>query len=132
MTRQAKFMVLVGVAAIATIGLTHVARAQSGGVATAISQGVVGEKADGYLGIRGNASAEVRKEVDSINIKRRAVYTERAASRGVSVEAIAAATGCRTLSTRVQAGQAYQLAGGGWQVRGAGDPPPVPGDCPPA
>ena len=88
--------------------------------------------ANGYLGIRGDASAAVKAEVDSINIKRRAVYTDRAAARGVSVEAIAAATGCRTLSTRVQAGHAYQLAGGGWQVRGAGDPPPVPGDCPPA
>jgi uncharacterized protein YdbL (DUF1318 family) len=131
MTRQAKFMMIAGALAIAAVGVTQ-AQAQSSAVAAAIAQGIVGEKADGYLGFRGSPSAAVRAEVDSINIKRRAVYTERAAARGVSVEAVAAATGCKTLSTRVQAGHAYQLEGGGWQVRGAGDPPPVPGNCPPA
>ena len=117
--------------AIAAIGATGIARAQSGAVAAAIQQGAVGERADGYLGIRGSASEAVRAEVEQINIKRRAVYTERAQQRGVSVEVVAAATGCQTLK-RVGVGQAYSLDGSSWQVRGAGDPAPVPGNCPAA
>lgn len=131
MTKQGKLLLLAGIALVATVGVTRIAYAQSPVVSAAISEGVVGEKADGYLGLRGAASAAVKAEVESINIRRRALYTERATQRGVSVEAIAAATGCRTLA-KVGVGQAYQSADGGWQVRAAGDPAPVPGNCPPA
>src|SRR3546814_6510524 len=61
--------------------------------------------ADGYLGVKGSVAAAVKAEVDSINIKRRAAYTDLAAKRGVTVADMAAATGCKTLSSRVQTGQ---------------------------
>lgn len=121
-------------AATAAIGLavvaTPAAAQQSGAVRAAIAAGTVGEKADGYLGIRGDVSAAVRAEVDSINIRRRALYTERVAGRPVSVEQMAAAIGCRTLATRVQPGNAYQSDDGTWRVRGEGDPPPTSAACP--
>src|SRR5437868_6799985 len=63
-----------------------------------------------------------------INIKRRALYTSRAQERGVAVEASADATACQAMQ-RVGVGQAYNL-GGGWAVRGAGDPAPKPANCP--
>ncbi len=96
------------------------ARAQSGAVAAALAAGTVGEQADGYLGIAGTVSAAVKAEVESINIKRRAAYTDLAGKRGVTVSDVAAATGCQTLSARVKAGQTYRIGGGAWQTKGAG------------
>lgn len=113
----------------AALALAAPALAQGAAVTAALDAGTVGERADGYLGIAGSVSADVRAQVDQINIKRRALYTQTAASRGVSVEEIAAATGCQTLR-RVSPGRAYSLDGGSWRVRGPGDPPPSPANCP--
>ena len=126
MTRQGK--ILLGAAGLALLGLAGAAWAQGGGVTAAMAAAQVGERADGYLGVRGSVSDAVKAEVEQINIKRRALYTSRAAERGVAVEAIAAATACQAMQ-RVGVGQAYNL-GGGWAVRGAGDPAPKPGNCP--
>lgn len=126
MTKRGK--ILIGVAGLALLAWGGVALAQGGAVSAAISAGQVGERADGYLGVRGSVPADVRAEVEQINIKRRALYTSRAQERGVAVEAIAAATACQALQ-RVGVGQAYNL-GGGWAVRGAGEPAPKPGNCP--
>jgi uncharacterized protein YdbL (DUF1318 family) len=119
--------IILGGLGVALIGLAGAAWAQ-GGVSAAMAAGQVGERADGYLGVRGSVSDAVKAEVEQINIKRRALYTSRAAERGVAVEAIAAATACQAMQ-RVGVGQAYNL-GGGWAVRGAGDPAPKPGNCP--
>ena len=129
MTR--KFLMMAGFAAIAlATGLAAVtpAWAQSGAVAAAMAQGAVGEQADGYLGIAGTVSAAVRGEVESINIKRRAAYTDLAGKRGVTVQDVAAATGCQTLSSRVKAGQVYRIGAGPWQTKGAG-PIALPSYC---
>ena len=99
---------------------TAPARAQSGVVAAAMSAGQVGEQADGYLGVNGSVGADVRAEVESINIKRRAAYTDLAAKRGVTVADVAAATGCQTLASRVKPGQVYRIGTGGWQTKGSG------------
>ena len=129
MTR--KFLMIAASAAVAlTTGLvmTAPARAQSGAVAAAMASGVVGEQADGYLGIAGSVSDAVRSEVESINIKRRAVYTDLAGKRGVTVQDVAAATGCQTLSSRVKQGQVYRIGAGAWQTKGAG-PIALPSYC---
>jgi uncharacterized protein YdbL (DUF1318 family) len=118
MTR--KFIALAATAAVIVAGgmiLTAPARAQSGAVAAAMAAGSVGEQADGYLGIAGSVGADVKSEVDSINIKRRAVYTDLASKRGVTVADVAAATGCQTLASRVKDGQMYKLSGGAWQKK---------------
>lgn len=120
---------ILGAAGLALLAWGGVALAQGGAVAAAISAGQVGERADGYLGLRGEVSSAVRAEVEQINIKRRALYTSRAAERGVAVEAIAAATACLAMQ-RVGVGQAYSLGGGTWAVRGASDPAPKPANCP--
>lgn len=130
MTRSKKIWIaLAGAGALAMgLGLSVTAQAQSGVLAAALANGTVGEQADGYMGINGSVSAEVKSEVDSINIKRRAAYTELAAKRGVTVADVAAATGCQTLKTRVKQGQAYRVGAGGWQVKGAG-PIALPDYC---
>tara|TARA_B110001454_G_scaffold215229_1_gene236285 strand:+ start:724 stop:1119 length:396 start_codon:yes stop_codon:yes gene_type:complete len=94
------------------------ARAQ-GAVAQAMASGSVGEQSDGYLGIAGSVSDAVREEVNAINIKRRAAYTDLAAKRGVTVSDVAAATGCQTLASRVKSGQVYRIGTGAWQTKGA-------------
>lgn len=126
MTKRGK--IILGAAGVVLLSLAGVALAQGTGVSAAIAAAQVGERADGYLGVRGSVSDAVRAEVEQINIKRRALYTQRAAERGVAIEAIAAATACQALK-RVAVGQAYSL-GGTWAVRGAGDPAPQPSNCP--
>ncbi|MEJ7927177.1 YdbL family protein [Sphingobium sp. AN641] len=129
MTRKL-LMIAAGAAVALATGLVIAApaRAQSGAVASAIAAGTVGEQADGYLGIAGSVGADVRAEVESINIKRRAAYTDLAGKRGVTVQDVAAATGCQTLSSRVKPGQAYRIGAGAWQTKGSG-PIVLPAYC---
>ncbi len=130
MTRK-MLMIAAGFAVALAGGLAMTAvpaLAQSGAVASAIAAGTVGEQADGYLGIAGSVSGDVRAEVESINIKRRAAYTNLAGKRGVTVQDVAAATGCQTLSSRVKEGQVYRIGAGAWQTKGSG-PIALPGYC---
>jgi len=128
MTKKTKIItgLAAGILVLAGAGL---AIAQSGGlVASALAEGSVGEQADGYLGIKGAVSGDLRAEVDAINIKRRAAYTQRAAMKGATVKEVAAAVGCETLATRVASGRAYLLPDGVWRVKGA-DPISLPAYC---
>jgi uncharacterized protein YdbL (DUF1318 family) len=93
------------------------------------ASGQVGEQADGYLGIVGSPSAALRSQVDAVNIKRRAYYTDLAAKRGAKIEEVAATTGCELLRTKVGAGQYYRLPDGVWRQRDGGTPIPLPGYC---
>ena len=102
--------------------------AQDAVVSAAKAAGTVGEQSDGYLGINGAVSGEVRAAVDALNIKRRAAYTDLAAKRGVTVQDMAAVTGCQTLASRVSQGQVYRIGSGGWQTKGAG-PIALPDYC---
>ncbi len=118
MTRTS-FFIAAALGALATgVILSAPARAQSM-VTQALSSGAVGEQSDGYLGIVGQVSNAVRDEVNAINIKRRAAYTDLAAKRGVTVADVAAATGCQTLASRVKSGKVYRIGTGSWQTKGA-------------
>lgn len=102
--------------------------AQDAVISAAKAAGTVGEQADGYLGIKGTVSGDVRSAVDALNIKRRAAYTDLAAKRGVTVQDMAAVTGCQTLASRVSQGQIYRIGAGGWETKGAG-PIALPDYC---
>ncbi len=106
-----------------------IALAQGSELAAAIDSGQVGEQADGFLGVRGSVPDKIRAEMEAINIKRRAAYTDLAGQRGVTVKDVAAAVGCTTLKTRVGAGEAYQLRDGVWRVRQGSTPIPLPDYC---
>ena len=109
---------LAAIAILAGLG-AQPALAQDNVISAAKAAGAVGEQADGYLGTKGAVGADIRAAVDALNIKRRAAYTDLAAKRNVTVQDVAASTGCQTLS-RVQAGQIYRIGSGDWQVKGAG------------
>ena len=130
MTYRSKLIAAAAVGlAIAAGAFVTVARAQVSAVAAAIDAGTIGEQADGYLGVRGTVSATLKSEVEAINIKRRAGYTQLAEQRGVTVKDVAAAVGCKTLASRVGAGEAYQLRDGVWRVRNGNTPIDLPDYC---
>ena len=90
--------------------------------AAARAAGKVGEQPDGYLGIVGNADPALQRLVDDINIKRRAVYAERAKEKKQTLEAYALASGCEAIY-RTTPGEKYRAPDGSWQTRT--DAPPI-------
>lgn len=118
-------------AALLAMFLAVPAAAQmSPAIRAAKAAGQVGERYDGFLGYASYLPAAVRREVDAVNIRRRAHYARLAASRGVSPQEVGITAGCMTLRS-VQAGEAYLLADNAWRRRAAGQPAPVPDYCRP-
>jgi len=85
------------------------------------SAGHVGEKMDGYLGIVVPETEALRRIVNSINIKRRAVYSDKAQAANATLEEYAFAAGCQAILKTVP-GEKYQAPDGSWQTRGPGAP----------
>jgi len=89
--------------------------------AAARAAGQVGEKMDGYLGYVTPPSPALRAVVEDINIKRKAVYAEKAQANKATVEEYALTSGC-LLIAQTKPGEKYQAPDGSWQTRGAGAP----------
>ncbi len=106
-------------AALALAGASGTAFAQDYNAAKAA--GLIGEKPDGYVGIVGNATPELRRMVDDTNIKRKAVYAEKAKAERATVEEYAFTSGC-LLIAKTQPGMKYQTPGGAWKTRDASAP----------
>jgi uncharacterized protein YdbL (DUF1318 family) len=107
------------------------AAAQSGpAIRAAKAAGQVGERYDGYLGVAGAAPGQVRREVETINLRRRSHYSNLAASRGVSPQDVGITAGCLTLGS-VEVGEAYLLVDNVWRRRADRQSAPVPSYCRP-
>lgn len=89
--------------------------------AAARSNGSVGEQIDGYLGIVGAATPALQDLVNDINIRRRAVYSEKAKENQATVEAFATTAGCQAIARTVP-GEKYQAPDGTWKTRTAQPP----------
>ena len=130
MNRRIKLILAAGIAVAAVTAGATAAYAFQGDVSASLrASGQAGEQADGYLGLVGSGSAELRAQVDAVNIKRRAYYTDLAAKRGAKIEEVAATTACELFRTKVGAGQYYRLPDGVWRQRDGGTPIPLPGYC---
>ena len=131
MNSRLKLILAAGltVAAVTAGATAAFAMLQADASAQLRASGQVGEQADGYLGIVGSASADLRAQVDSVNIKRRAYYTDLAAKRGAKIEEVAATTACELLRTKVAPGQFYRGTDGTWQKRDGGAAVPLPAYC---
>ena len=68
-----------------------------------------------------SATPALRAIVDDINIKRKAVYAEKAQAQHATVEEYAFTSGC-LLIANTKPGEKYQAPDGSWQTRGAGAP----------
>ncbi len=115
-----KVLILAG--ALAVAGLATAAYAQRDpAYAAARASGQVGEQPDGYLGIVGAATAELRALVGNINIQRKAAYTQKAAASGATVEQLAFTSGCNLIA-QTSAGEKYKSPDGVWKTRTAASP----------
>lgn len=89
-------------------------------IVSARRAGLIGERFDGYLGlVTAIPSAELRRQVSAINIRRRSLYSQLAARRGVSPEEVGITTAC-SLFKRLNEGDYYLLGQGGWRRLAAG------------
>lgn len=116
--------------AVAAAGLSGTASAQGRNPAydAARRSGLVGEKMDGYLGYVGSPSPELRGIVEDINIRRKAVYAQKARANNATLEEYALTAGCLAIA-RTEPGEKYQAPDGRWQTRGD-DPPLRDSRCP--
>jgi len=113
---------------LAGLAVALPAAAQTPLVDSARQAGAVGERFDGYMGYAVAVPAALRSQVETINIRRRALYSNLAARKGVSPREVGITAGCQLLA-RVAVGQSYMLSDGVWRRRGSGQPAPVPGYC---
>lgn len=119
----------VSIAIAAMFAAISPAAAQtSAALGTAIASGQVGERYDGYMGVAGAVSPEVRRQVSAVNIERRSLYSKLAAARRVNAQVVGIATGCELIS-HLSAGQSYMLGDGAWHRLAAGQTPPSPDYC---
>tara|TARA_B100001057_G_scaffold357923_1_gene360005 strand:+ start:1274 stop:1675 length:402 start_codon:yes stop_codon:yes gene_type:complete len=122
MNRLTKSMLAAAAVATALGGFVAPAYAQRDpAYAAARAAGQVGEKMDGYLGVVGSETPELKRIVNDINIKRRAVYSERAQANNATLEEYALTAGCQAILA-TKPGEKYQAPDGSWQTRGAGAP----------
>ena len=116
MTLRRTALAAIG-AAFLTLGVAHGAIAQTAADKAAVdaakAQGVVGEQADGFLGIVSGGDAAVTAAVASINGGRAKAYADIAAKTGVSVAQAGEAT-AQQLIAKLPSGAYYRPAGGGW------------------
>ena len=123
--RRFTLFAAAGLAALAFAGAAHAMQ----DLAQLRASGQAAEKADGYLAVVGSASAQVRAQVDAINIQRRAAYTQLATQRGATIEEAAAAAACQIFRTRIERGFRYVLEDGVVRTHNSADPVPLPAHC---
>lgn len=102
--------------ALGSLAVGPLSAARDPAYAAARAAGQVGEQPDGYLGIVGQATAELQRLVDDINIKRRAVYAKKAQENNATVEQFAFTSGCQAIGRTVP-GEKYQTPNGTWNTR---------------
>jgi uncharacterized protein len=115
-------------AVIAAAAAPALAQQRDPAYAAARSAGKVGEQPDGYLGIVGASDPALQRLVDDINIKRRAVYAEKAKENSATLEAYALTAGCQAIARTVP-GEKYRTPEGNWETRTSA-PPTRDARCP--
>ena len=97
-------------------------------IVAARSAGQIGERFDGYLGYALSPEPRLRAQVESVNIRRRAFYSDLAAKRGASRVEVGITAGCELLGS-VAVGEAYLLGDNVWRRRALGQALPIPDYC---
>lgn len=112
--------VLISALAMLVAAAPAIAQTRDPAYAAARASGQVGEQPDGYLGIVGATTPELKALVSNINIQRKAAYT-RGAADGATVEQFAFTSGCNLILKTVP-GEKYQAPDGSWHTRTAAAP----------
>lgn len=85
-------------------------------VESAKSQGLVGERQDGLLGVVSSPTPEVRQLVETTNAERLEKYKAIAQKRGTALDQVQAVAG-KKLIDGAAPGEYIQSASGGWQKK---------------
>ena len=99
-------------------------------IVAARAAGQIGERYDGYLGFAVAPSPQLRTQVESVNIRRRAFYSDLASKRGASRVEVGITAGCELLG-RVPVGESYLLGDNVWRRRASGQALQMPDYCRP-
>lgn len=119
---------LLSLAAAASVAMPALALAQDPAtILTARRAGQIGERYDGYIGYVTAPSPALRRQVDAVNIRRRSLYSNLAAKRGVSPQEVGITAAC-SLLRRIGVGEYYLPGQGSWQRVTPGRSP-VPNYC---
>ncbi|MBD3728387.1 MAG: YdbL family protein [Sphingomonadales bacterium] len=122
MKTSLKLAIAGAAAAMALGGVAGVALAQRDpAYEAARKSGAIGERTDGYLGVVGAETPELKRMVADLNIKRRAIYADKAQAANATLEEYSLTAGCIAISRTVP-GEKYQAPDGTWQTRTAGAP----------
>lgn len=114
--KQTSFLVAGAVSGLAFLaGAAHAASAL---IEDAKDRCIVGEQADGYLGVvdGANADATLLREVRDVNQQRKAFYADLAARNGVSIDVTAALT-AEKLINDAGPGECVRDQSGAWIQR---------------
>lgn len=108
-------LLLIGfVALLSAMAFTPSAHALPPALDTAQAEGVIGERADGYIGVvTQSADPKVVRAVNEVNNKRRAAFEKIAAQKGATVEQVGLLTGEKQIA-KLPAGAFYMGADGAW------------------
>ena len=101
--------------ALAMLMMSVVALAQSD-LASAKSQGVVGERPDGLVAVVGNSTAQLEALVAQVNEERMTEYRQIAEETDAPLEAVQARAG-RQIIERLPSGQYFMDAAGRWRQK---------------
>jgi uncharacterized protein YdbL (DUF1318 family) len=113
MTIRNRIAIIAAAFALLATPVLADAASDKAAVDAAKAAGVVGEQADGYLGVVSSADPAVMAALTNINNGRADVYADAAAKSGVTRDAAGQATGTQLIA-RVPAGQYFKPLGGGW------------------
>ena len=106
---------LVFLSAFAAAGLPTVAWAAEG-LQDAKQQGLIGERADGFLGlVADSAPADVVELVKTVNAKRRSEYQRIASSNELTLEQVQALAGKKAIERTSPGG--WIMENGGWRQK---------------
>jgi len=105
-------LILLSFVSLAT-GVPALAQ-EAAAIVQARRAGLIGERYDGYLGFVVNPSADLRRQVNAINIRRRSLYYDLASRKGVTPEEVGITAAC-SLLRRIGVGEYYLLGQGGWR-----------------
>ncbi|MEK7265581.1 MAG: YdbL family protein [Pseudomonadota bacterium] len=107
-----KILAITAIAAIASIAAAHAAPPI---IEAAKAKCIVGEQADGYLGVIDPVAADeaLKREVRSVNQLRKARFADLAAQNGITIEDAAAIAGKRLVESATS-GQCVRMPDGSW------------------
>ena len=122
-------IIRLGLALLAAATVAAPAGAQQAGVILEAKRaGLIGERFDGYLGFVANPPPALRRQVNGVNIRRRALYSGLATRKRATIEEVGITASCTLLAT-VGVGEYYLPGDGGWRRRMPGEPAPLPSYC---